>query len=147
LRGILAVLLLGAAIGSGALSGIGVQRVFNIFELVNFSSNLIEAGMVLGLFVFARALHLSWRSWIAGVALGFGVSACIDLASAACRAGLGESAFIAVDITQMAAFHVCVVIWLVALFLSDRTPSFPDAKLKPCDLELWDQELQRMVQR
>jgi hypothetical protein len=124
-----------------------VQKVTNIFEMVNFSSNLIAAGMVLALFIFASTLRLSWHSWIAGVALGLGVSASIDLASAAIRAGWGKSAFIAVDITQMAAFHVCVVIWLVSLSLSDRTPSFPDGQLKISDLELWDQELQRMVQR
>lgn len=144
---ILAVLLLGAAIGSGAFSGISVQRVTNIFEMIDFSSNLIEAGMVLSLFIFARALRVSWHSWVAGVALGFGVSASIDLVSAAVRAEWGKRAFVAADLTQMAAFHVCVVIWLVSLFLADRTPPFTSAKLKVSDLELWDQELQRMVQR
>ncbi|MGH9517572.1 MAG: hypothetical protein ACRD3P_18030 [Terriglobales bacterium] len=147
LQAILALLVLGAAIGSGAFSGISVQRVVNIFEVVNFSSNLIEAGMVLTLFIFAHALRISWNSWIAGVALGFGISASIDLISAALRAQWGERAFVAVDLTQMASFHVCVVIWLVYLFLADRGPSFPDGKLKVSDLELWDQELQRMVQR
>jgi hypothetical protein len=147
LQAILALLLLGAAIGSGAFSGISVQRVVNIFEVVNFSSNLIEAGMVLTLFIFARALRISWHSWVAGVALGFGVSASIDLVSAALRAEWGKRAFIVVDLTQMAAFHACVVIWLVYLFVADRTPPFPDGKLKISDLELWDQELQRMVQR
>ena len=144
---ILALLLLGAAIGSGAFSGISVQRVTNIFEMIDFSTNLIEAGMVLSLFIFARALRVSWHSWIAGVALGFGVSASIDLVSAALRAEWGKRAFVAADLTQMAAFHVCVVIWLVSLFLADRTPPFTDAKLKISDLELWDEELQRMVQR
>jgi len=144
---ILALLLLGAAIGSGAFSGISVQRVTNVFEMINFSSNLIEAGMVLSLFIFARALRVSWHSWVAGVALGFGVSASIDLVSAALRAEWGKRAFVAADLTQMAAFHVCVVIWLVSLFLADRTPPFTNAKLKVSDLELWDQELQRMVQR
>ena len=147
LQAILALLLLGAAIGSGAFSGISVQRVINIFEMINFSSNLIEAGMVLALFLFARTLRVSWHSWVAGVALGFGVSASIALVSAALRAEWGKRAFVAVDLTQMAAFHVCVVIWLVSLFLVDRTPPFPDGKLKISDLELWDQKLQRMVQR
>ena len=147
LQAILALLLLGAAIGSGAFSGLSVQRVINIFEMVNFSSNLIEAGMVLTLFIFVRALRISWHSSVAGVALGFGVSASIDLISAALRAEWGRRAFIAVDLTQMASFHVCVVIWLVYLFLADRTPPFPDGTLKISDLELWDQELQRMVQR
>jgi hypothetical protein len=115
--------------------------------VVNFSSNLIEAGMVLALFIFARALRIPWHSWVAGVALGFGVSASINLASAALRAEWGVRAFIAVDLTQMASFHVCVVIWLVYLFLADRTPPFPDGELKISDLELWDQELQRMIHR
>jgi len=144
---ILGLLVLGAAIGSGAFSGISVQRVNNIFEVVNFSSNLIEAGMVLTLFIFARALRISWHSWVAGAALGFGVSASIDLVSAALRAQWGARAFMVVDLTQMASFHVCVVIWLIYLFLAERTPPFPDRKLKISDLELWDQELQRMVQR
>jgi hypothetical protein len=147
LQVILALLVLGAAMGSGAVSEISVQRVTNIFEMLDFSSNLIEAGMVLALFIFARALRVSWHSWIAGVALGFGVSASIDLVSAALRAEWGSRAFIAADLTQMTGFHVCVIIWFLSLFLADRTPPFPDGKLKISDLELWDQELQRMVQR
>jgi hypothetical protein len=147
LQVILALLLLGAAIGSGAFSGISVERVTNIFEMSDFSSNLIKAGMVLALFIFARALRVSWHSWIAGVALGFGISASITLVSAALRAEWGQRAFLAADLAQMAAFHVCVVIWLVSLFLADRTPAFPDGKLKISDLQIWEQELQRMVQR
>jgi hypothetical protein len=147
LRGSLAALVLVAAVVSGSLSDLSLQRVVNIFEMLDFSWSLIFVGMLLALFVFARALRISLRSWVAGVALGFGISASIDLASAAFRAGLGKSAFIAVDITQMAAFHVCVIIWLISLFLSGRTPSFADAKMKAADLELWDEEMQRMVQR
>ena len=147
LQVILAFLVLGAAIGSGALSEISVQKVTNIFQVLDFSSNLIEAGMVLALFIFARALRVSWRSWIAGVAMGFGVSASIDLVSASLRAEWGYRAFIPADLTQMAGFHICVVIWLVSLYLADRTQLFPNEKLKISDLELWDQELQRMVQR
>ncbi len=147
LQVVLALLLLGAAIGSGAFSGISVQRVTNVFEMIDFSSNLIEAGMVLALFIFARALRVSWHSWVAGVALGLGVSASIDLVSAALRAQWGERAFTAVDLTQMAGFHVCVIIWLASLLLADGRQSFPDGKLKVTDLELWDQELQRIARR
>lgn len=147
LQGILGLLVLGAAVGSGAFSGISVQRVNNIFEMINFSGNFIEAGMVLALLIFARALRVSWHSWIPGIALGLGVWASITLIGAAVRAEWGQRAFIAADLTQMAAFHVCVVIWLVSVFSAERTPTFPDGKLKVSDLEVWDQELQRMVQR
>jgi hypothetical protein len=147
LQVILASLVLLAAIGSGAFSEISVQRVINVFEMIDFSSNLVEAGMVLALLIFARALRVSWHSWVAGVAVGFGISASIDLISAALRAEWGKRGLIAADLTQMAGFHVCVVIWLLSLFLADRTAPFPDGKLKISDLELWDQELQGIVQR
>jgi hypothetical protein len=146
-RGTLAVLVLGSAIATGAFTNISFERVTNLFQAVDFSSNLIEAGMVLALFAFARISQVSWRNWIAGIALGLGVSACVDLGAAALREAFGKSAFVAVDITQMASFHLCVVIWLAALFLSHRAGPFPDADLKASDLELWNQELQRMVQR
>jgi hypothetical protein len=147
LQAVLAVLVLGAAIGSGAFSEISVQRVNNIFEMIDFSSNLIEAGLVLALFIFARALRISWNSWTVGVALGLGVSASIDLVSDALRAEWGNRAFSAADLTRMTGFHICVVIWLVSVFLAHRIPTFPDSKLEISDLELWDRELQRMVQR
>lgn len=147
LRITLALLILGAAMGAGAFSEISIRRFTNVFEMIDFSSNLIEAGLVLALFIFTRAFRVSWHSWVAGVTLGFGVSASISLVSAALRAEFGKRAFIAVDITQMAGFHICVVIWLVSLFLADRNIPFPDAKLKISDLELWDEQLQRMVQR
>lgn len=142
-----AALLLLAAILSATLREVSVERVMNIFQVLDFSSSLLLAGLLVTLFLFSRALHVSWRSWSTGVALGFGVSACIDLASAALRAEFGGNGFIAVDVTQMAAFHVCVVIWVVYLFLPQLAPQFVGRGLEKSDLEFWDQELQRMVRR
>src|SRR5438876_1005833 len=109
LRWMLVVLVLVAAVSSGALSGISLRRITSIFEVVDFSASLILAGMLFVLFLFSRVLHISWRSRPAGLALGSGIWACISLAAAALRSGFGISAFVAVDITQMAAFHVAVL--------------------------------------
>src|SRR5947208_9725 len=98
--------------------------VFLVFEILDFFSSLIIAGMLIFLFVFSRALHISWRNRITGVALGFGIMACVNLSTAALRSELGKSGFVAVDITQMAAFHVSVVVWLVYLLLSELMPAF-----------------------
>jgi hypothetical protein len=147
LGGILALLVLVAAISSGAMSDVSVHRVVNIFQVLDFSSSLIQVGMLLVLFVLTRVLQISWRSWTAGIALGLGISACIDLASAAWRANFGESGFIAVDIAQMAAFHVCVVVWLVYLFLPERARTFSGAGLEKNDLELWNEQVEKMVRR
>lgn len=146
LRGILAGLVLIAAVVSGALWQTDLETVRNAFETVDFSSSLIQAGMLATLFILTRVLRISWRSWAAGIALGFGVSGSIDLASAGLRAILGSTALRVIDVTQMAGFHVCVLIWLVYAFQSEKKPPFTQ-KLKQSDLELWDQEVRRMVQR
>jgi len=147
LRWTLVVLVLAAGVSSGALFSMSVRRITNIFDVLDFSSALILAGMLLVLFLFSRTLHVCWRSLSAGIALGFGVTSCINLSAAALRSGLGRSAFVAVDITQMAAFHVCVVVWLVYLYLPDRTPAYAGRGLGKSDIQFWEQELERMTGR
>jgi hypothetical protein len=143
----LAAMVVIAAVTSGSLRDVGRERLLNGFQILDFSSNLIFAGMLVVLFFFSRVLQVSWRGRATGVALGFGISACINLASAALRSGLGKTAFIAVDLTQMAAFHVSVVVWLIYLWLPDRTPALVGSGLGKSDIQFWDQELQRMTRQ
>jgi hypothetical protein len=138
-------LVLVAAAVSASFAAIGLQRTTRIFQVVDFSSSLIQVGLLLVLLLFSRALQISWRSWATGVAVGFGISACVNLATAALRSGLGKSAVIAVDITQMSALHVSVVVWLIYVFLPDRTPAFSGRGFGESDIHLWDHELQRMT--
>jgi len=147
LRGVSAVLLLVAAGFSGAFSSISVQRVVNVLQVVDFASSVVRCGLLIILFVFTRALQISWRSRSAGIALGFGILASIELAGVGLRGAFGKSGYITVDLVQMAGFHVCVLIWLVYLFLPERNPAFTGRGLPESELALWDQELQRMVQR
>lgn len=147
LRGILAALVLGAAVSSALLPENNFRRVVSVFETVDFSSNFIEVGLVIALFIFARALNISWRSWGVGVALGLGVSASISLSGAAMRSALGTKGFIAADIVEMAAYHAQVIVWMVYLFLPAREPKFSRETISRSDLQFWDQELQRMVRR
>jgi hypothetical protein len=145
LNWILAALLLLAAAASAGFSAIGLQSATRVFETVDFISDFAQVGLLLSLFIFSRIFHISWRSWPTGIALGFGIWACINLAAAALRSGLGVSAFIAVDITQMAAFHVSVVVWLIYLFLPDETPASSPNTFSESEIQFWDQQLQRMT--
>jgi hypothetical protein len=141
----LVVLLLAAAIASGALSHGRFEMALNVYETLDFSTSLIEAGMLVVLLLFARTLAISWSNWLVGIALGFGVSASIDLGSAAWRATYGRAALIPVDVIQMIAYHLCVLIWLIYMFLPDRKPPATGSGLKKRELELWNREIEKMV--
>jgi hypothetical protein len=141
----LAVLLLTAAALSGTLPGIYVVHpVGNISEILDFSSSLILTGLLIILFVFSRALQISWRSWMVGIALGFGIYGCADLSSAAWRAALGRKALIPVDIVQEVAFHLCVLVWIAYLLLPEH-PKFTGTGLERDDLEAWSEQMGKIA--
>jgi hypothetical protein len=103
--------------------------------------------MLFTLFAFAWALRIPWRSRTAGIALGFGITACVDLASAPLRAALGSAAIHAVDIIQLSGYNVAVLVWLIYLLLPNRKLRFAVNILPRSEMEAWSGELQKMVQR
>jgi hypothetical protein len=146
LRWTLAALVLAAAIGSAFLHEIDIPH-WKFVEPLDLSSALIRAGMLLTLFAFAWTLRISWRSRTAGIALGFGITACVDLASAPLRAAFGSAAIHAVDIIQLSGYNVAVLVWLIYLLLPDRKLRFAVNILPRSEMEAWSGELQKMVQR
>jgi|SRR6266851_598147 hypothetical protein len=147
LRWSAAVLVLLTAIASGRLAVIGIERVMNVFQVLDFSSSVLQVGMLAVLFLFSRVLRLSWRSFPVGIAVGFGILGCVELSAAALLSVFGARGYAAIDAVRLAAFHVCVLVWLCYLVLPEREARLMGAPVQKSDLELWDQELQRMVQR
>ncbi len=142
--GALAALILFAGLLSGNLSRITVPMASNILHVIDFCAGLIQAGMLLLLLGLTRVLNISWRNFEAGVALGFGVSSCILLAGAALRDHFGHGSIIAIDVLEMATFHISVLIWLIYALLPEQRPS-SGGGLEKRQIESWNQELERMV--
>ncbi len=142
-----ALLLLASSIASILLFRSGLERVERIFRTLDFCWSAVVLGMLLVLLLFARLFHISWRSYTAGVVVGFGVFAAIEMATSALRSQFGIERDLAISVAQMSAYHVSVVIWVVYLFLPERSRSWTGAGLPNSQLEFWDQELQRMVRR
>lgn len=145
LRWTSALLLLVAAGVSPLFSQSGLQRVMKTFQSVDFSLNLIIIGLLLALLLFSRVLRISWRSLPTGIALGFGVYASAEIAASSLLSLLGRSGYVRVDLVRLAAFHMCVVVWLIYIFFRPEVPTTPVQGLKKLDLEAWDHELERMV--
>lgn len=141
-----AALILAASVASAWLAKPAFERVVGVFESVNFASNLIVIGLLFVLLLFSRALQVPWRSLPAGVALGFGIMATAEMASAALVSTLGTESLVSMDAIRMSAFFMCVLIWLFYIFLPDRSVA-PSITLAQSEMEFWDHQLQRMVRR
>ena len=141
-----AVLLLLTAVVSARL-GLTVERVMNVFEVLDFSTSVLQVGLLLVLFLFSRALRVSWRSLPVGIALGLGILGCVELSTAPLFAVFRVHRYALIDDVRMAGFHACVLVWLAYLVFPKREPKFTGTPLQKSDLESWDEELQRMVRR
>ena len=147
LRWISAGLLLTAVAVSATFAASGMERVEILYHALDFSSAIIQCGLLITLFLFTRALHISWRSSTTGIALGFGIFAAIGLTTSAFHPAAGTYPGIIVDVINMAAYQLCVMVWLGYLFLPERIATHQPFPMQEADLASWDQELQKLVQR
>src|SRR5579864_9135700 len=144
-RWCLAGLLFVAAISSALFREGGIERVVSAFQILDFSANLISIGLLLAVLLLTRALHISWRSLSAGVALGFAVYASAEIASSPWFSVLGKSRYATIDLFRLGGAHVCVLIWLIYIFLPSKPPTFTGHRRDRTDIEAWNHELQKMV--
>lgn len=142
-----AVAILVAVATSAAVSYSGLRPVTHIFEALNFSANLVNLGLLILLLIFTRTFHVSWKSLPAGIALGFGVNSSVEVGVASLVSALGAKSIDLSDVVRMSAYLACTVIWLAYVFMPESRPRFSGQGLQKSELEVWNQELQKMNER
>jgi hypothetical protein len=147
------------------ISGVGIVLVFTatmIAAYANASSfwlisaarvlarsvSVVQCGLILFLLVFAAHFRLRWERSAFGITLGFGVAASVHLAYWALAAEwpFGQKSYL-LDFLIMAAYHVCVLIWFYYLLLPQMHPTTSLVTPPEHNLEVWNRELERLIQQ
>jgi len=142
--GVLVILAVGVA---AAFSGLGLKRFDHAFEILNFCAYLVNIGLLLVLLLFTRALHISWKSLPAGIALGFGVVSSAEVGATSLISALGHHGMVPADIVRTGAFLGCTIVWLIYILLPEAKPRVSGQGLQQSEIELWDQSLREIVKR
>jgi hypothetical protein len=110
---------------------------------------MIECGLILFLFLFAAYFKLRWSRAAFGIALGLGISACVHLATWALIANgnFTDAYRIFLVFLNMATYHVSVLIWSYYLLVPQRSVITPAIPPPEHHLELWNRELERLLQQ
>jgi hypothetical protein len=127
---------------------------FGIISGVHLSElavHLVISGLLLFIFLFAAYFRLSWQRRQIGVALGLGISSCVHLATLAfTNSGVNASTRMLLVFLNMTTYHAVVLMWFYYLLV----PAKENAKhLKPLvplpenNLEVWNRELERLIQQ
>jgi hypothetical protein len=109
---------------------------------------IVVSGLIVLLFAEAAYFRLAWNPRVYGIALGLGISSCVHLATWAIAANGGLTGKRnLLDLANMASFHGAVLIWFYYLLVPQKVPTKPVGALPENNLAVWNQELERLLQR
>jgi hypothetical protein len=147
------------------ISGVGILLVFTATIIAAFANptpfwlisatrilarsiNVVQCGLIVFVFIFAAYFRLRWRRDVFAITLGFAITACVGLSYWALMAEwlLGQKGYL-LDFLNMATFHVCVLIWCYYILVPQKIATTPAVLLPDHGLEVWNRELERLLQR
>lgn len=158
-----ALLVLIAALVAGLSRGDSTFRLISGAHLLELTVFMVQCGLIVFLFLFAGYFRMPWDRISFGILLGFGVAACVHLATWATMTNLELSIHqrTLLDFLNMATFHVTVLIWYYYLLISKKKPKIPpkdnsddrgshspssgDTTDLENSLHEWNRELERLI--
>lgn len=119
---VLAAAALLLAANSGSFPG---WHVVSVILNVMRSIEIMQCGLVLLLLLCSAYLGITLRHRIFGIALGFGVTAAMDLIAVAVFANFGSQSQTFFQLSRMAAYNLSALLWMGYVYAgeSERRPS------------------------
>ncbi|MGA7399666.1 MAG: hypothetical protein WCC99_23050 [Candidatus Sulfotelmatobacter sp.] len=146
------------------ISGVGIVLVFaatviaayanptpfwliSATRILSRSVSVVQCGLILFVLIFAAHFHLTWGRAAFGITLGFAVLSSVYVGHWALLADwlLGQKSYL-LDFAIMVTYHVCVLIWFYYILGPQKSTTKSPAILPEHNLELWNRELERLLQ-
>jgi hypothetical protein len=142
-------LVLMAGLIAGFARGDSTRLLISGDHLLEQTVFVIESGLILFLFLFAAYFRLAWDRLSFGILLGFGISACVHLATWATIANASPSERVRTlfAFLNMGTFHLCVLIWLYYVLVPQKVARKSVVPLPENNLAVWNRELERLLQQ
>ena len=125
-------------------SGAETYRFVQVINLSQLGLRAVQVGLLVLLFITARALALSWRSYSFGIALGYGTYAIVDLALSAIRVKYGLPVLRLVSLLGPLAYIVAIAIWSWYILQPERIAQL--VRVIPYnDIAKWNEKLEELL--
>jgi hypothetical protein len=123
---------------------ISISRAYILLQ----SSYVIDCGLALFLFLFAAHFKLTWNYRAFGIALGLGTVWCEHMAAWTLSAsGVLHNKSYLLDFVNTGTYHVCVLIWCYFLLVPEKVATTSAVSLPENNLDIWNRELERLLQQ
>jgi hypothetical protein len=143
-----AFLIILAAVIAGIREPSASVAVISGFRSLAQTIYFTQAGLMLSIFLLAAYFHLRWERLSFGIALGLGITWSEHLATWALIATRSVSPVDRnlIDFANMATYHACVLLWFYYLLGPQPVALKSEAVLPDHNLDLWNRELERLLQ-
>jgi hypothetical protein len=142
MRWVSGLLLVAAILAALYSSGDVSDNLMVGVSLLNRSVTIIQAGLLLFLFLFSRMFGLSWRSFVFGIAFGFAIFSSTELAFWAARlTNPTEHTKSLLDLLPTGSYHISVLVWLGYLLAGEKPVGA--ATYTAPEMDQWSGELER----
>jgi len=115
---------------------------FTVFER---SAMIVELGLVVLLFVLARAMSLGWRECVFGIAAGLCLFSSLDLAALTLRAHYGPSVDLVYSGFKSLAYMATAAVWTGYMYRSENNREFVPFQSET--LDAWNTAVQQFLNR
>lgn len=140
--GLCLIALVSAAFAPGNHSQPLMRGLFAMERSIEF----LKAGLMLFLFVFSRLFGLGWRDYVFGIALGFGLVACIGLIGSSMASHFGTAHQPLYKFLIGKSFAVGVLVW--SYYFLYKKSRVPTAQLAPSEqLQEWNEALAGLLNK
>ena len=143
-----AVLVLLAALAAAFSQDSSQSRLVAGFHLLAQTQYIIQFGLTVFVFLFVAHFKLTWDRLSFGILQGLGLASCVYLGSWAVLANtnLSEHGRTLLDFLGFATFHCYVLLWYYYFLVPGRVTSRVAISVPEHNLELWNRELERLLQ-
>jgi hypothetical protein len=109
------------------------------------SVRILQIGTVVAFFAFSSYLALSWKHYLFGIVLGYGLYATANLSCKAYVAYMGPSVSYMTSLVESAAYSCALLVWLIYLLKPDPPHrGLPPSATAKDDLEQWSDALAKL---
>ncbi len=144
-----AALLLLAALAAALSRDTSQIRIISGFHVMEQTVYIVQFGLTVFAFVFVEHFRLTWDRLSFGVLQGFGLASCVFLTTWAILANTNLSAHgrTLLDFVNFATYHFYVLLWFYYLLVPGRVAPRVAGVVPEHNLELWNRELERLLQQ
>ena len=143
-----AALVLLAALAAALSRDTSQVPIISGFHVMAQTHYLVQFGLTVFAFLFVAHFRLTWDRLSFGVMQGFGLASCVFLTTWAILANtnLSDHGRTLLDFLNFATYHFYVLLWVYYVLVPSRVAPRVTVLVPEHNLELWNRELERLLQ-